>query len=397
MIVALVLIAQVVAAVVLWRRLAPGVRRLPPAEPVEHGLDSSVTVLLPTLNEAERIGPCLRGLMAQSGILQEVLVVDSGSTDATREAVQRAAVADARIRLLADPPLPDGWIGKVWALQHGLAEAKGEWVLGVDADIVPRVGFVGGAVQAANRHRLDAVSFSPQFTGQTAAERLVQSAILVSLIYRTGAAGDLGAHGDRVLANGQCFLARREVLLRAGGYEAARRSFCDDVTLARHLARAGERVGFLEGSALFQVRAYSGLAEMWTEWGRSIALVDGGSRLRQWFDIAFLSLVQGLPLPLVLLAAAGALVPVGWTGAALLGLNGALMATRVLLLLPLRRSYARRGWSYWLSPLADPAAVVRVLLTTVRAPRSWRGRRYPPGRLAVRSTVSAAAEPRDGA
>jgi len=32
---------------------------------------------------------------------------------------------------------------------------------------------------------------------------------------------------------------------------------------------------------------------------------------------------------------------------------------------------------YWLSPLADPAAVVRVVWGAVRPGRTWRGRTYP--------------------
>ena len=116
--------------------------------------DTTVSVIVATLNEAARIAPCLAGLRAQGRPLLEVLVVDSRSTDGTRDLVAAAAALDPRVRLLTDDPLPDGWVGKVWALEHGLRAARGEWILGIDADTEPRPGLVAGAVTAARRRRL---------------------------------------------------------------------------------------------------------------------------------------------------------------------------------------------------------------------------------------------------
>jgi dolichol-phosphate mannosyltransferase len=53
-----------------------------------------------------------------------------------------------------------------------------------------------------------------------------------------------------------------------------------------------------------------------------------------------------------------------------------LLAVRWSLLLGLRRAYARRGAAFWLSPLADPLAVVRLTASALRPPRRWRGREY---------------------
>ncbi|PYP78881.1 MAG: glycosyl transferase, partial [Gemmatimonadetes bacterium] len=138
------------------------------------------------------------------------------SADGTRELVAAAAALDPRVRLLTDDPLPDGWVGKVWALEHGLRAARGEWILGIDADTEPVPGLVAGAVDAARTNGYSVVSFSPMFAGQTALEQLIQPAMLVTLVYRGGAVGS-DADAERVLANGQCFLARRGTLLRHGG------------------------------------------------------------------------------------------------------------------------------------------------------------------------------------
>ena len=378
---ALLLAVQLPLLLVLLVRLLPGRTRRPPVAPrPAPRTDTSVTVLVPTYNEVRRIGPCLEGLMAQGAPLHEVLVVDSGSTDGTRALVEAAAARDPRIRLLTDPPLPPGWIGKVWALETGRREATGAWLLGIDADTVPAPGLVGAVVDAVEQDGFDVASFSPQFRDMTAAERLVQPAMLVTLVYRCGAAGATQPPPDRVLANGQCFLARRALLEAQGGYAPARRSWCDDVTLARHLARQGARVGFLDGSRIIQVAAYTSLGQMWREWGRSFDLADATPGWRRALDVALVWLVQALPLWFLLALAA-------WTPAsaaapslhgALVAVNGAALAVRLGMLAALRGSYAQRGAPYWLSWLFDGAAAWRLTLSTLRRPTAWRGRGYTP-------------------
>src|SRR5688500_3522936 len=112
--------AQLAAAAAVLSRLARGRRRRPPlaARPVRPG--TRVSVVVPARNEAERIEPCLLGLLADQG-LHEVIVVDDGSTDGTAEVAGRAGAA-----VVAAPAPPPGWVGKPWALQCGLEAASGE-------------------------------------------------------------------------------------------------------------------------------------------------------------------------------------------------------------------------------------------------------------------------------
>jgi dolichol-phosphate mannosyltransferase len=380
LVIALIAALQLVALVVLLARLAPGRHRrlAPEPRPEDASLPDAdgVSVILPTYNEAARVGPCLAGLATQGPILREILVVDSRSTDGTGEVVRAAAARDPRVRLVQDPPRPDGWIGKVWALQHGFGQATSAWVLGVDADTSARPGMVAAVVHAAREYGYDVVSFAPRFAGMTALEQWLQPSMLLTLVYRFGAAGDAQTPPDRVLANGQCFLARRQVLADHGGYTLARASWADDVTLARALAGRGVAVGFLDGSRLYDVRAYTSAASMWREWGRSFDLSDAGTPRRQWTDIGFIGLVQGLPVLVLGLAATGRFRVDSLSAIALVVGSTVLFAIRALMLLALAPSYARRTAGYWLSPLSDPLAWLRLLVSTVRRPRTWRGQRF---------------------
>lgn len=370
---------QATALLILAARLAGGRTRTPPLEPMMRSKGSvRVSAVVPTLNEEARLGPCLEGLHRQGPELVEVLVVDSRSTDGTVALVEAMARRDPRFRVVYDDPLPPGWIGRPWALHFGFlrTDPASEWVLDVDADTEPQPGLVGAAVEAARKGSFDALSLSPQFRLVSLAEFWLQPALLLTLIYRFGPSGTAKpARPERVMANGQCFLMKRQLLVQAGGHTAARRSFCDDITQARALAAAGARVGFFDGARLIKVRMYSSALETWHEWGRSLDLKDASTPLWQAFDCVFLLLAQGLPIP-VLLALATTGPPTGFTLAALGWVNALLLTIRVLLLFGVRGSYERLRWSFWLSPLADPLAVLRIWLSALTVPRRWRGRSY---------------------
>ena len=376
---ALLVLLQGFATVLLIVRLLPGRTRRPPIAPLTGDAHAGrVTVVVACLDEVHRIGPCLAGLRRQGPAMLEALIVDSRSTDGTWELIGDAAKQDSRIVPMHDDPLPPEWVGKVWALEHGLRHAKGEWVLGIDADTTPQPGMVAAVMNAAEQLGLDAVSFAPRFNEMTVAEQWLQPAMLTTLVYRFGAAGEKASAPDRVMANGQCFLAKRSVLLANGGYSSARRSWCDDVTLARHMARNGARVGFLDGAKIIGVRAYSGIGQMWREWGRSIDLKDGTTPFTQFLDCCFVVLTQFVPLPALLLA--GLLHAPEWRagglGAAWFWVNVSLLSIRILLQFGLAGSYAERHWTFWLSFTADPVAAVRIVLSSLKRPRQWRTRHY---------------------
>jgi dolichol-phosphate mannosyltransferase len=154
-------------------------------------------------------------------------------------------------------------------------------------------------------------------------------------------------------------------------------SFAEDVSLARRLAQRGVPVGFLDGSRLYTVRSYSGVGEMWREWGRSLDLKNATTPLKQWFDVTFLLVAQGTPLfVFATLIALDDRVAPSWARTTLLSSTGALTAIRLLVLLGIRGSYTQHGPSFWLSPLADPLAFVRILLSTLVRPKRWRTRAY---------------------
>lgn len=379
---AIVLVMQIVATIRVAIRLATTASgsRIPTVAPAD-APGGAVTVIVPVLNEEGRLAPCLEGLIAQPETVSEILVVDGGSTDSTAEVVRRAADQDARIRWIDASPPPSNWNGKAWGLQIGLDHAgpASEWILTIDADVRPGPELVSSLLAHMSDEGLDVCSVATPQRVASPAEAMLHPSLLASLVYRYGIPGHAEMSPEAVQANGQCFLVRAVVLRSLGGFEVGRDSVCEDVTVARHLARAGFAIGFHEpvaGEALVSVVMYSGWRDAWQNWTRSLPMRDGSSRRGWWLRMLDMSLLMGLPLPLVL--GCRALSRSRHEDMTLLGLacrlNGALLLMRCGVAIGMKRAYQDAPISYWLAPILDPAVVVKLWLSALTRTHSWRGR-----------------------
>ncbi len=88
-----------------------------------------VSVLLPVCNAAATVARAIQSIRHQTLADWELIAVDDGSTDGTRELLGELARQDNRLRLLARPHA-----GIVAALNAGLAEARGRLIARMDAD-----------------------------------------------------------------------------------------------------------------------------------------------------------------------------------------------------------------------------------------------------------------------
>jgi dolichol-phosphate mannosyltransferase len=352
---------QGLAAAVVLARFARGRRRRAPLAAGGDHADlprGGVSVVIPARDEALRIGPCLAALLADPDV-GELLVVDDCSTDGTA-ALARAAGA----RVVAGAELPAGWAGKPWALEQGTRAARGDVLVFLDADTRPAPGLVRAMAGLATADA-DLVSAAPRFVCEGTAERLLHAALAATIPYRTGPQDVDGwqPSARRAIVNGQCLAIRRPTLLAAGGWGRVRAHLTEDVALARALRGDGRTVAFVDAADLLEVRMYESARETWTGWGRSLMGVDVNPPLRLAEDLATLWLAMALPLPR-LLARRGT------------RLDAALLAVRLGLLAALARSYRPRGAAFWLSPLADVPALVRLTVSVLRPTREWRGRNY---------------------
>jgi len=114
-----------------------------------------VSVIIPARNEADRIGQTVRSLWdtKPNGVEAEILVVDDASEDATSEIALRAGATKV-VRLKRHR-------GKGAALRKGIAEAQGEILLFVDADLGEEAGKMWQLLEPLVRGEADMTIAAP--------------------------------------------------------------------------------------------------------------------------------------------------------------------------------------------------------------------------------------------
>ncbi len=237
---------------------------------------NSVSVVIPARNEELNIERVVRSVAAQEGV-REIVVVDDQSADTTPEILRRLAGEFPKLRVLRVEALPDGWLGKNWALATGARATSGEWLLFTDADTEHRKGSLATLLARAKTEGAALLSLSP---GQRL-ERWWERA-LIPLVYTRLARlfrfeEVSNPDSPAAAANGQYILIRREAYEPAGGHEAVRAEILEDVALARRVKASGGRILFLPGAEWVETHMYRSLREMLQGWSKNLFLLYGRS------------------------------------------------------------------------------------------------------------------------
>jgi len=94
------------------------------------GVAPTVTVVTPALNAARVLGRCVRSVQAQDMRDWEMVIVNDGSSDATRDIVEALAADEPRIRAIHLPVRA----GAAAARNAALDVARGRYIAFLDAD-----------------------------------------------------------------------------------------------------------------------------------------------------------------------------------------------------------------------------------------------------------------------
>jgi glycosyltransferase involved in cell wall biosynthesis len=228
-----------------------------------------VSVIVPARNEEVSVGACLASLAVQSGVTFEIIVVDDGSTDATR----KIAESFAGVQVVIPGSLPPGWTGKNAAVFAGAREARGEWLLFTDADTVHYPGSLAAALVEAKRHGASLLSYSPEQEVHGFWEKAAMPVIFAELAATYSLADVSNPDSSTAAANGQYILISREAYDAVGGHAAAGTSLLEDVELARAVKASGRKIFFRYGRDMVRTRMYRSFAQLREGWTKNLVLL----------------------------------------------------------------------------------------------------------------------------
>ncbi|MGH3969003.1 MAG: glycosyltransferase [Mycobacterium sp.] len=181
----------------------------------------SVSVVVPTLNEASGIRALLDAIASQSYPVSEVVVADGGSTDGTRDIL----AADSAV-VLVDNPRRHAAAGRNVAL----TSCTGDWVAFTDGDCRPAPDWLERLMAVATSAP-DVIGVGGRLTAQPANifETACAQALLSSVLRHDAGSRPVTAKSlDSALVTANCAY-RRDILDKVSGFDERFSNFGEDI------------------------------------------------------------------------------------------------------------------------------------------------------------------------
>ncbi|MDN7243537.1 glycosyltransferase family 2 protein [Planococcus sp. N028] len=240
----------------------------PKPKPREESDVPFLSVIIPARNESARITPLLESLREQNHRSFEILVVDDDSTDNT------AAVAESLGAKVLQKKAEQQGAGKSAACWYGATQAKGEWLLFLDADtyFTNRDGVRNLLLSYKEKGAKGILALQPFHT----VRRLYENLSAVFNVIVIVGMNVFTVWGDRFQTAGSfgpCILSNKEDYFLSGGHKKIEGALMDDLALGEAFLEKNLPVHCLGGKGIISFRMYpEGLKSLIEGWCKSFAI-----------------------------------------------------------------------------------------------------------------------------
>ena len=230
--------------------------------PIDSPKPLLVSVVIPARNERKHLEMALQSVLGQLYPTFEVIVIDDRSTDETGEILDRMAIHNPLLNVFHLQHLPQGWLGKNYALSYGASKARGDLLLFTDADVIMEPTTLSRAVSYLNKERLDHLTMSPTLSMPSVILRIFVTGFyfFFSLYARPWKARDPKSHAH--IGIGAFNLIRQQVYQTIGTHQVIAMRPDDDMKLGKIVKKEGFSQGFLFGNRFISVEWYASVREL---------------------------------------------------------------------------------------------------------------------------------------
>ncbi|HUT79968.1 MAG TPA: glycosyltransferase [Candidatus Bathyarchaeia archaeon] len=333
-----------------------------------------VSIIVPTLNEANNIEKCLTSLRSLDYSNYEIILSDGGSTDNTIDLAK--PFVD---QVVVEKSLPKGWIGKNYGCHIGYNIAKGEILLFTDADTVHKPESLRIFVSTLLEKKIGLLTAFPYQELRKWWESIVPIYFYLSNISSGGIKNvNDPKEDDSFLGIGQYLLFTREAYNKIGGHERIKGSIIEDYAFARIVKKQLHSLYYLPTYKLVTAHMYpDSFRHSWTGFKK---VLYAGTKLTPAKRI-FLVLNTNLAIissPILLVLTALFAESIVWLIV--------MSCTYLLLASTFAIYWNKKGRHFWLTYLLFPLLMSGFMFTLISSTlelvfskkTTWKGRKYEP-------------------
>jgi len=223
-------------------------------------VNDAIAVVVVSYQSATTLDQCLRQLRAADDVV-EIRVVDNASRDGSVDIAQRHALADARVRFIANPDNP----GFATACNQGARECHAPWLAFVNPDLMVEPQTLA-SLRNLGKPLGDCLLGVEQVDEQGVADAAVRrrDPDFAAMLRNPGSGSRLAVAVDHSAAlqqvqalSGALLLLPRVLFDRLGGWDAGYRLHAEDLDLCRRAREAGAVVAIANDLKVVHVRGVS--------------------------------------------------------------------------------------------------------------------------------------------
>ena len=366
----LILIVAVIISLTL--NIVYLVRLQPLVKPISNPPPLSVCV--PARNEERGVEACLHSLLNQNYPNFEVIAIDDHSTDRTGDIMRNLAQENSRLKVLKAADLPEGWLGKPFALHQAFKVTRGEYLLFTDADPVFKPTALNTAVHVMRERDLDVLTLMPKAEFGSFWERAVQPVIFGFIASLTRFKNVNDPDHRSAMGFGAFLMFRRSAYEKIGGHEAGKSDVLEDVLIAKRAKRAGLKLFVADAKQLFSIRMYFGLKEIWFGWEKNMFLAMKKSVLKATYNVA---VVLGFVFTPYIILAINIFEQIGWLWIGMAVVGVVLVSAAAYKTCDEMELHRNNAVLFPMGALIMAAIMANSMFhTLVRKKTKWRGRVY---------------------